>query len=58
MGIVTTTGFLVKDFFEESAYISQAFKKHGQKANQDSKLFEGIHISNIQIDNALRIILV
>ncbi len=48
----------MKDFFEESAYISQAFKKHGQKANQDGKLFEGIHISNILMDNALRIILV
>jgi hypothetical protein len=49
---------LVENFFQKSAYIGQAFKKHSQKANDYRKLFEGVHISNIQHNNVKRIILV
>jgi len=39
------------------AQVSKAFKKHRQEANDYCKLFEGIHISNIQRIDAERIIL-
>ncbi|MDB4926096.1 MAG: hypothetical protein JWR23_2152 [Mucilaginibacter sp.] len=38
----------MQNFLEESPQVTQAFKKHGQQANDYCKLFKWVHISNIQ----------